>query len=583
MIFFKTVRWKNIFSYGDHFTEIQLDRSPSTLITGENGSGKSTILEAVCFGLFGKPFRRIKKADIINSKNGKGALVEIEFEHRLANRTDHYLIRRGVKPEIFEVFKNDQLVSQNAASKDYQAQLQTNVLKCDFNVFTQIVLVGEATHVSFMRMRSQDRRAFVETVLNLNVFSMMNKVHAGQLAVLKEYMHELKTRYQVTETKLEFSRDRVKDLERAVVRSTEQENERVIHEIVSLEEEVALYQEKIDGLKASLISYNEADSKKLRSKLKAIRDMMTKMDIKMSTLKSDIKRIEDTDVCHACHQSLPEDKKQAHICGLQDEIAKLKEAKVDLTSKEKDAEDMVTADDAIVAQNNKILGEISSVQILMNDRTLKIDRLKNATATSKRIDNTDDIIEAKGQVVLLEDEFEKVRVEREAVADENEYHALIKNMLQDTGIKATMIKRFIPVINQTINHNLAKLGFFGRFTLDENFEETIKARGFDTLGYNSFSEGEKLRIDLAVLLAWRDMARMQGILNTNLLMFDEVIDASMDANGTDAFTNLLTALQDTNIFIISHSPEKIIDKVRSQISFHKAKNGFSKMKDGKRD
>ncbi len=580
MIFFKTVRWKNILSYGDRFTEIQLDRSPSTLITGDNGTGKSTILEAICFGLFGKPFRRIKKGDIVNSKNARGALVEIEFEHRLADRTDYYHIRRGVKPDVFEIIKNGEIQNQHAATKDYQAWFQSQVLKCDYNVFTQIVLVGEATHVSFMRMRTNERRAFVETVLNLNVFSMMNKIHSTHLSALKERTQQLKLDYSLKEQALEFQKSRILDLERADRRSAEVESQRVMHEIVSLEDEVEGFKQTIEELTREMKPLDEAKMAKSATKLKSIKAMLSKASFKISSLESDIKRMEETHVCHACHQDLPIDQKHQQIETARNELEKLKGMVRDLEGKETELEVALAVDEKVAEGNNEIKREIASLNSLIRDRQNRIDRLKNETARGG-VSHSAEIKEAQAVVELLENEFSALRKEREEVAEETEYHNLIKTMLQDTGIKASMIKRFIPIINQTINHNLAKLGFFGRFTLDENFEETILARGFDTLSYNSYSEGEKLRIDLAVLLAWRDMARMQGILSTNLLMFDEVIDASMDASGTEAFTTLLGALTDVNVFIISHSPEKIIDKVRSQISFSKEKSGFSKLKEAK--
>ena len=584
MIFFKTVRWKNIFSYGDRFTEIQLDRSPSTLITGENGSGKSTILEAVSFALFGKPFRRVKKGDIVNSKNGREAVVEIEFEHRMANKTDQYKIVRGIKPEIFEIYKNGRLENQNSQTKDYQQQLQTQVLKCDINVFSQIVLVGEATHTSFMRMKSGERRVFVETILNLNVFSQMNKLHSVELSSLKERSQQLKLDYSLKEQELNFKKSRIEDMEKAVIKIAEAENNRVIHEIVSLEEEISSFQETIDELNAKILTYDDKDTKSLTKKLTSVKDLLSKASFKITALNQELKKLEDTHVCHACHQDIPEAMKKTQLEKIIQDLSKIKDAKKDLENKEEELEIELSEKNVINEKNDVIKKDISSTHLLLLDRQARIQKLKQQTAqSSSPVDYKEEIEDNKELIKKLELEFEELKTEGEKLSSDLEYHNLIKTMLQDNGIKASMIKRFIPIINQTINHNLSKLGFFGRFTLDENFEESIMARGFDNLSYNSYSEGEKLRIDLAVLLAWRDMARMQGILTTNLLMFDEVIDASMDTSGTEAFTSLLSALHDTNVFIISHSPEKIIDKVRSQISFTKGRNGFSKMITPKND
>lgn len=571
IIHFKKVRWKNILSYGETWTEILLDRSPSTLITGENGAGKSTVLEAICFSLFGKPFRKINKDQLINTKNSKGLLTEIEF----SAGQDEYLIRRGIKPNLFEVYKNGALQNQPGANRDYQNTLETCILRFDYNSFTQIVLVGKATHVSFMKLTSSQRRAFVETILSLAVFSTMNKLHTQKLSDLKETLLDLRSDLQVAQEKVNLRRSHIINLEREALETAEGEVDKIRNLQAELVHEIAELLDKKDEFFNQLIDV-EGDTVPLRAKAKGLSAMQNKLLYKADDVGKQIKQIDSQDICPTCGQNITDDFKHDKTHVLQTQLDQLQVAQSEIEEKIVELDSKIEELEKKNEYNDKIQREIAAIQALVKDKKNQISRLENTVSDSKT-NNQEKINIEKNELDRLEKELTSLQKKRAQAASELEYFNLMSNMLKDSGIKATIIRRFIPIINHYINANLARLGFFAKFILDENFDETIQARGIDTLSYNNFSEGEKLRIDMAILLAWREVAKLQNSVSTNLLFFDEIFDASMDGAGTEALAILLNEMKMTNIFIISHAPEKIADKVRSQIIFHK-ENGFSRMK-----
>lgn len=571
IIHFKKVRWKNILSYGETFTEIILDRSPSTLITGENGAGKSTVLEAICFSLFGKPFRKVNKDQLINTKNGRGLLTEIEFNVG----SDDYMIRRGIKPNIFEVFKNGVLQNQPGANRDYQSTLETSILKFDYSSFTQIVLVGKATHVSFMKLGSGQRRLFVETILNLAVFSTMNKLHTQKLSALKETLLELRSDLAVAQEKVNLRSSHIISLEREAAESADQEVEKIKNLQAELVTEIGELLENKAELFAKLVELDE-EINPLKAKAKGLNTMQGKLSFKTDDISKQIKQIDSQDICPTCGQDITDDFKHDKSHALQGQLTQLKVAQSEITEKLVELDNKIEDLEKKNDHNESVQREIAAIEALIKDKKNQISRLEGTMVDSKSI-SLDKINLEKQELERLEKELAALQKKRAQSASELEYFNLMSNMLKDNGIKATIIRRFIPIINHYINSNLARLGFFAKFTLDESFEETIQARGIDTLSYNNFSEGEKLRIDMAILLAWREVAKLQNSVSTNLLFFDEIMDASMDGAGTEALTILLNEMKSTNIFIISHAPEKIVDKVRSQVIFHK-ENGFSRMK-----
>lgn len=576
MIIFRKVRWKNLMSYGDTFTEIQIDRSPSTLITGENGSGKSTVCEAISYALFGKPFRKIKKGDLINIKNERGFLCEIEFDSIQGGKKESYLVRRGMKPDLFEIYRDDTLINENSSSRDYQSWLQTNVLKCDHTIFTQIVMIGQVNNVSFMRMKTPERRAFVETVLNLNVFTAMNKIQTSTLSELKDKISENKTEMTLCQKDINTQKRLIESEKNSVVIAEEKETERIKAECEILKNELEDLKDKLSNLKEKLADDVSVQLQDLRKKHSTIMTLLSKTSFKLEDLEKSQNNLKNLSHCSSCGQDVPDEIKNPKLQYLKTEIKKLQGADTELKQKLIEVDQAIEKLQETHKHNEKINREIASVNALVKDKKNRMrDLLNRPSVPDKKDPQT--ILDLEQTLNSFEKKMEGLQQIKDELNTEFEYHSLVKTMLQDAGIKATMIKKFIPIINACINSNLQKLGFFGKFILDENFEETIKSRGFDTLSYNSFSEGEKLRIDLAVLMAWRDVAKMQGIIDTNLFFFDEVLDASMDLAGTQSFASLLNQLKDSNIFIISHSGDKIFDQVKSQILFYKDKKGYSKM------
>lgn len=571
IVHLKKVRWKNLLSYGETFTEIVLDRSPSTVITGTNGTGKSSVLEAICVALFGKPFRKINKDQLINTKNGKGLLTEIELDVG----QDSYLIRRGFKPSIFEVFKNGVLQNQPGANRDYQKTLE-GILKFDYSSFTQIVLVGKATNVSFMKLDSNKRRAFVETILNLGVFSTMNKMHTQKLSQIKENLLDLKSDLAVAGEKVKLRQSHIITLEREEAESTTQEVEKIKKHQAELVADIAELLERKDNYFKQIVDLDPSTLAPLKKKVKDLSGMQGKMNFKSDDVNKQVKQIEAQDTCPTCGQDITDEFKHSKMHALNEQLSQLSVAQAEISEKLVNLETQLDDLENKNTHNDKLQQELAAISALVADKKNQISRLEGTLADSKT-NSTDKIEAERAELTRLEEEHADLLKARAAAASELEYFNLMSNMLKDNGIKATIIRRFIPIINHYINSNLARLGFFAKFTLDESFEETIQARGIDTLSYNNFSEGEKLRIDMAILLAWREVAKLQNSVSTNLLFFDEIMDASMDNEGTEALAILLNEMKTTNIFIISHTPEKIADKVRSQIVFYK-ENGFSRMR-----
>lgn len=574
---FNKLRWKNLLSYGDQFTEIVLDRIPSTIITGENGAGKSTILEALVFALYGKPYRKIKKGELVNSKNSRAVEVEVEFVVEDGGRRSEYLIRRGIKPDLFEIYENGTLLNQPGNSRDYQAILDKKILRCSYEVFTQIVVVGKAVHTPFMTMKAADRRTFVETILNLDVFTVMNKVLSSRLSSNKDASLEAKT-------VLALARRDVEHKEREIETAKGTSVEFYARDIARIDE--AVKDAKRQGrdlvktrkeVEERLKPHTVEQAADIRRKIQKARLMLGQATTRLTDNKKTIQAIEHALNCDACGQKLPETKRQARLDELKRVRVELEGAKDAIAKKIATLEEKGAALAPDLAIHEEATTEIARLDTLIADRVAAVKALGVKRGQIKE-PSAAPVEALVSELDTLRAEEEKATAALDSVLEDGKYLAALKTMLGDSGVKSILVKRFVPMINQSINHHLSKLGFFGKFTLDQNFEETIKARGFDELGYHSYSEGEKLRIDLAVLMAWREMARLQGIINTNLLIFDEVMDASMDAAGTTAFAQVLSSLTGTNIFVVSHSPEKIGDMVRSHIEVAKDKRGFSKFK-----
>ena len=565
MIKFKAVTWQNFLSTGNTPIEIVLDNSPSTLIIGDNGSGKSTVLDALTFGLFGKPFRRIKKDQLVNSVNARDCKVEVYFD--IGKR--RYLVIRSIKPTRFEIYMDGKLINQDASSRDYQKLLENNILKLNHRSFTQVVILGSSSFIPFMQLTAAARREVVEEILDIKIFSMMNTLLKHRVKDNKErsrdisYENELlvhKTMLQeskISESK-EKSKTSLKVLEKKIKKNAD--------EMKKLEGEVETLKGLITEWETDILPKHEKVDED-RTELNRIK---YRMDLKSATAKKDILFFEENDNCPTCEQHIDEEFKSKAIeertnkmitsaCTLVEIDVQLKEmdARIGLYENiEKDKREHEvniakknTSVDSIVNFNEDVQRQINDIQtagsLLQEDKT----RLQEYREDSKRI-----------------------KKEKEKIQDQANYLNIAKQLLQDSGIKTKIIKKYLPIMNKLVNSYLNQLEFQVKFELDEQFNEKIKSRYRDEFAYANFSEGEKMRIDLALLFTWRQVARMKNSTNTNLLILDEIFDSSLDANGTDEFLKILNTLSNENIFLISHKTDLNIDKFDSLIRFEKVQN-----------
>ena len=570
---FRRLKFKNFLSFGDQFTEILLDRSPTTLITGENGAGKSTFLDALTFVLYNKPFRKINKPQLVNSINGKQCVVEIEFD--VGGKC--YLVRRGIKPNTFEMFEHtsyenieDHLMPQDAKTGDYQATLEKDVLKMNYQAFTQIVILGKATFVPFMRLGAGDRRQVIEDLLGLRIFGTMNKV-------LKEKMKTLKSNLEATETNLMMCEDKIDNRQRyiddmAKDRTNQIEDAKVkINELTLAVEKTTGDSDKLTGHR-ELLAEQVTEETELVSKRRKLESMKTQLKTKTGTHQDVIDFFTHNDNCPTCTQEIAESHREPILNERAGKVAKLNEG---VTKVDDELAELQISLDMIADVNGKITKidrKISEFNATIRQQNRQIKEL-NGTVEKLNVVSTD-----KDQAIVddLKIDLEELRGKRNDLQETNAYYLNIGSMLKDDGIKTLIINKYLPVFNQLINQYLNKMGFMVKFTLDEQFNEQILSRHRDKFSYNNFSEGQKLRIDLAILLTWREVAKLKNSLNTNLLIMDEVFDSSLDQEGVDAFMDILPSMGDSNIFVISHTPEKLYDKFRSHLAF-KVIQGFSHM------
>lgn len=571
MITFRKVRFKNLLSFGNMMTEIQLDRHPTTLVQGKNGGGKSAgTLDSICYGLFGKPFRKINKPTLINLKNKKDLLVELELD----NGNDQYLIRRGMNPQIFEIFKNGELLNIDAAIKDYQIYLERYILKFDYQVFTQLVMLGKATYVSFMRLDAANRRKFIENILGLSIFSTMNEVHKKYVSDLKETLSEVNSEIKILKEKINVRTKYIHDLEadshnlkEARLQEINAEIDKIRGMIETLEHAKVQLQEQIQDV-------DTGQRDRFQDKLEKLYDLRSKMNMKVGQMDGDLKFFQDNTSCPTCGQEIDDELRSSKVETIGAKREQLVNTFASIKSDIAQIGETIDSINAQVDANAQVMRSINDRQKQITGHYTRISELEESKSFD--IPNTDKIESERNLLDAVKSSYEDLLNRKAELMDKSEYFDLITSMLKDTGIKSMIIRKYIPIINVTINNYLKQLGFFVKFVMDENFEEKIYARGIDEQNYYNFSEGEKLRIDLAVLLAWRDIARMQNNLNTNLLVFDEILDGSIDTGGADAFIDLIQTMQDINIFVVSHSPDRWSDKFRGNLVFGK-EGGFSKL------
>lgn len=569
MIMFKKLSYKNFLSTGNVATEIQLDRSPSTVITGENGAGKSTILDALVFGLFNKPFRKINKALLCNSINEKGCVVEIEF----AIGTAEYKVRRGMKPAFFEIYKNGKMVDQPGNARDYQLILENTILKLNYKSFTQIVILGNASFTPFMQLSTRDRREVIEDLLDIQIFSTMNMLLKERVSENKRNISEVNYQLDITQEKIDVQKEYLRQV-------TSDANK----QIESFKEEAQGYVESkqdADNLCIALTmtadTLLESISHKGKSEAKSnkMTALLDKLEDKSSKAEKRIKFYDNNDNCPTCEQIIDMRVKKQKI----DDTAKILHTTQDAIGQLREEYDVL----------HKELSEMNTVQYEIQDAQNKIrDCQTQITLYGEQIKGVEKKIqEAKQQSTVDSDatiklesykaDFISYSTQATSLSEDKSLFEVASAMLKDGGIKSKIIKQYVPIMNKLVNKYLSALDFFVNFELDEEFNEIIKSRHRDEFSYASFSEGEKTRIDIALLLTWRAIAKLKNSTNTNLLILDEVFDNSLDVTGTDELTKLLNDMSDTNVFIITHTKGDVLtDKFRSQIRFEKVKS-FSRI------
>ena len=570
MIKFKTVRFKNFGSFGNIFTELQLNKNATTLICGNNGSGKSfAFLDSITFGLFGKPFRKINIPQIVNSINNKQCLVEIEF----SKGTDEYLVRRGLNPKIFEIFKNTILLNQDAKSIDYQDILEDQILKMNYKTFTQVVILGSSSFVPFMQLNAADRRSVIENILDINIFTSMNVLLKGRILQFKETIRELNSRIETEKQKIIIQQGFIDTLQKKSTEDIKLAKDKVAQlnlEIVQLDTEISVLESDINLLEIKIV-----DKAAITSSIQNHNTLKTKIDSKLRTLVKDVTFFTNNVTCPSCSQQISQELKEKELQKSSIKQEEYEAAIADLTLN-------IEKFNSRIEDINNILKDIQDKKMVsLQKRTSKENTKKYLIEATKEIEkanySTEQINIELGKKYQQVTTLSELESQKEEYRDEVLYFEYANELLKDNGVKSKIINYYLPHINKYINQFLSSMDFFAQFTLDEDFNEKIKSRHRDEFSYTNFSEGEKLRIDLALLLAWREIARAKNSVNCNLLILDEVFDSSLDSVGMDELMKLLTSVGDkSNIFVISHKSDQLVDKFQNLITFEK-KNNFSRM------
>jgi len=568
MIIFESLRYKNLLSTGNDFTEIILNRSKSTLVIGTNGAGKSTFIDALTYALYGKAFRNINKPQLVNSITQKNLVVEIEFKIN----TKRYLVRRGMKPNLFEIFINGNLLNQTADAREYQEYLETQVLKMNFKAFSQIVILGKANYVPFMQLPAHHRREVIEDLLDIQIFSRMN-------LLLKEDISKNKEDVVTNDYDVKLVNHTI-DLHKSHLESLKRNNDEVIAQkrlkIAELGDEISEAEAAIDLLESKKqdIVRGIRDEQKVNSKYENLSHYKLKFESKVEAIDKDITFFENNDNCPTCKQAIDELFKQTAIGERYNKMIEYNDA-----LKKVDEE---------LPKLEKRLAEIRAAKVSFDkaniDISIQKSKLVNLASTIRSVQSEIDDLSTEEHLETNQDTIQEQYVELNRLSKEREKLLVYRNtlevaaqLLKDSGIKTKIIRQYIPIINKLINKYLAQMEFFVNIELNEKFEETIKSRHRDEFTYSSFSEGEKLRIDVALMFAWRAIAKLKNSAATNLLILDEIFESSLDANGTDEFLRILDELTvDTNVFVISHHGDTLFDKFHSVVKFDKVKS-FSRM------
>jgi DNA repair exonuclease SbcCD ATPase subunit len=568
MIVFTSLKFKNFLSTGNTWTDIKLDKSKSTLIVGQNGAGKSTMLDAIAFGLFGKPHRNINKPQLVNTINNKNCVVEVKFVIGKAQ----YKIIRGIKPNVFEIWKNGDMINQSSHSKEYQKILEQNILKLNHKSFHQIVVLGSSSFVPFMQLPAQHRRDVIEDLLDINVFSKMNSLLKEKTTTLKDKMKDLAFKIDVETNKIATQKKYISDIKALNNSEKEKKDSRIKElnvEVKDLQDENAALSQEVEDRQKPL----EEELNKVHDKRQSIVQYQGQFRQQMSQVVKDSKFYEDNETCPTCSQDISNELRSSKLA---DSKAKAKELKEAMDHAFEKSTDIQTNIDRITDE----LTGVRSKQSDIHSNNQAITRIQNEIRNLEtELNQTGDIEAAKDELEALQNAANDFNMSKFQLNDEYAYNNVMSEMLKDTGIKTKIIKQYIPVINKLVNKYLQILDFYVHFDLDESFTETIRSRHRDQFSYDSFSEGEKQRIDLALLFTWRMIAKMKNSISTNLLLLDETFDSSLDHDGVENLMKILHSLdENSNTFIISHKGDILDGKFKDKIEFVKEKN-FSKIKD----
>jgi DNA repair exonuclease SbcCD ATPase subunit len=568
MILFRKLKWKNLLSTGNYYTEVNLSNNSNTLVVGENGSGKSTMLDALCFALFGKPFRSINKPQLVNSINNKDCIVEVEFD----TNNKAYRVVRGIKPNIFEIYCDGVLVNQDAASRDYQEYLEKFILKLNYKSFTQIVILGSASFTPFMQLSASDRRAIIEDLLDIQIFSTMNSLVKDKLSNNKDLVAEKKHEIDLATQKHDMQKKHIEELKQNNEdKVKEYESEIQVHSetISSLLSNVSTLTAEVDNLQLVVESKIETEAK-----VKKITKIESQIESNLSKFRKDISFFQNHDDCPTCRQTIAMEFKEEELTNLSNKVTECEHGLQQLEEKLTAEQDKLNEIAEKQRELQKKQVEIATCNTTINETNKMIARVRKLI---------DELKESKVVTTKEEQELKELKellvtlqASLKQLIEEKTYYEVASNLLKDTGIKTKIVRQYLPVINKLVNKYLASLDFFVNFNLDESFKETIKSRHRDEFTYNNFSEGEKQRIDMALMLTWRAVAKLKNSSNTNLLILDETFDSSLDANGTEELMKILHMLEGVNLFVISHKGDILQDKFLNVIRFAKEKN-FSRI------
>ena len=572
MILFRKIKWKNFLSTGNYFTELQFDKSPNTLIVGSNGAGKSTMLDALCFALFGKPFRSVNKPQLLNSINGKDCVVEVEFD----TGNKHYKIVRGIKPNIFEIYCEGAMVNQDAAVKDYQEHLEKFILKMNYKSFTQIVILGSASFTPFMQLSPGDRRSVIEELLDIQIFSAMSTVAKNRLQLNKEGLE----RNRILLTSKEENKTYIEQTLESLRANSDEKLKELQAKRGDLELDLKSAEVGVGNHRTLLEKAMEEDLDltPLKSKHSKLIGFKAKMENNVERLRKDNSFFQENDTCPTCRQTIGEQIKSESLSTNTQKITEIEDGLNKVSEQIDSVLSEIEKIDEVLTKINELKMGLSSAKSSYNNIANNLRQVVEQIESFAGSDKTTQ--ESERQLQTVQHDISTLQAEKETLLDERQYIDLATTLLKDGGIKTKIIKQYLPIINKHINKYLAKMGFFVNFNINESFEESIKSRYRDEFSYNNFSEGEKLRIDLSILLTWRQIAKLKNSVNVNIIVFDEILDRAMDNTGIDEFMKIMwdDLGKDSNVFVISHK-ETMMERFQRTLKFEKVKNFSTLTKD----